>query len=130
MDQELLAILACPACRGGLESVPLFAVSGKTGACAASSASSMPGAAAEPCGSSNGAAFASPDATDETDADEPETGGSRGAVLPGRVEGGLLCAACAAVYPVCGGIPVLLKEEAVPLNLWELGRQKNNLRRK
>ena len=33
-------------------------------------------------------------------------------------DAGLECAACAAVYPVRNDIPVLLIEEAVPLDAW------------
>ncbi len=34
-------------------------------------------------------------------------------------DAGLECAACAAVYPVRDDIPVLLIEEAVPLDAWK-----------
>ena len=34
-------------------------------------------------------------------------------------DAGLECAACAAVYPVRDDIPVLLVEEAVPLDAWQ-----------
>jgi uncharacterized protein YbaR (Trm112 family) len=39
------------------------------------------------------------------------------ALLPGR--DGLYCAACAEVYPVREEIPVMLAEEAKPLDKWE-----------
>jgi len=38
------------------------------------------------------------------------------ALLPGK--DGLLCAACGVVYPVREEIPVMLVEEAVPLDKW------------
>jgi len=38
------------------------------------------------------------------------------ALLPAR--DGLLCAACAVVYPIRGEIPVMLVEEAAPLDTW------------
>ena len=34
-------------------------------------------------------------------------------------DAGLECAACAAVYPIRDEIPVLLIEEAVPLEAWQ-----------
>lgn len=34
---------------------------------------------------------------------------------------GFACAACAVVYPVRDGIPVMLLEEAVPLERWRAG---------
>ena len=34
-------------------------------------------------------------------------------------ETGLLCVSCALVFPVKDGIPVLIKEEAVPKDQWE-----------
>ena len=37
-------------------------------------------------------------------------------LLPGQ--DGLLCAACAVVYPVRDEIPVMLAEEAAPLGKW------------
>ena len=33
---------------------------------------------------------------------------------------GFFCAACAVVYPVRDGIPVMLLEEAVPLERWRV----------
>lgn len=38
--------------------------------------------------------------------------------------GGILCARCALVYPVRNDIPVMLKEEAVSLEIWN-SRQLN-----
>ena len=57
MDKELLALLACPVCRGKINLLP--------------------------------------------------------------EENGLLCAACAKVYPVEDDIPILLIEQAVDLSSWE-----------
>jgi len=37
-------------------------------------------------------------------------------VLP--AQDGLFCAACGVVYPVCGGIPVMLEDEACALAQW------------
>jgi uncharacterized protein YbaR (Trm112 family) len=37
-------------------------------------------------------------------------------------EDGLLCPACAQVYPVKDEIPVMLVDEAVPLDKWEGSR--------
>jgi len=37
---------------------------------------------------------------------------------------GLLCAACAKVYPIREDIPVMLVEEAVELVRWEAGERK------
>lgn len=34
---------------------------------------------------------------------------------------GLGCAACGTVYPVRGGIPVMLADQAVPRTLWDNG---------
>ncbi|MBI5518572.1 MAG: Trm112 family protein [Desulfovibrio sp.] len=42
------------------------------------------------------------------------------ALLPGR--DGLFCAACAVVYPVREDIPVMLEEEAAPLDKWKGSR--------
>lgn len=68
LDSELLAILACPACKGKLETA------GKDG--------------------------------------PPE---------------GLLCPACALVYPVRGSIKILLKEEGIPLADWRSGARKRKV---
>lgn len=38
---------------------------------------------------------------------------------------GLSCRACALVFPVDGGISILLKEEGVPLAEWQAGKRKN-----
>jgi uncharacterized protein YbaR (Trm112 family) len=38
-------------------------------------------------------------------------------------EEGLKCAACAIVYPVRDEIPVMLIEEAVPVEKWEQGQR-------
>ncbi len=43
-------------------------------------------------------------------------------VVMGQEEG-LHCPACEVVYPVQDEIPVMLAEEAVPLDLWEQGRR-------
>lgn len=67
-DSELLAILACPICKGALNQAP--------------------------------------------GGDKPE---------------GLLCPACAVVYPIQGGIRVLLKEEGVPLADWQAGARKRKV---
>ena len=64
MDTELISILACPRCRGGLTLVE-------------------------------------------------EQGNAAG----------LSCGACATVYPVVEGIPVLLSEEAIPQEEWNNGRR-------
>lgn len=32
--------------------------------------------------------------------------------------GGLACVECAVVYPIVGGVPVLIVDEAVPLAVW------------
>jgi uncharacterized protein YbaR (Trm112 family) len=45
----------------------------------------------------------------------------RGSLEPDGEGEGLVCAACALVYPVREDIPVMLAEEAVPLNLWRSG---------
>jgi len=37
---------------------------------------------------------------------------------------GLLCAACAKVYPIREDIPIMLVEEAVELARWEVGERK------
>ncbi|MCL1915753.1 MAG: Trm112 family protein [Desulfovibrionaceae bacterium] len=34
----------------------------------------------------------------------------------------LICSGCSLVYPIQDGIPVLLKEEALPLQSWPVGR--------
>ncbi|MCL1889664.1 MAG: Trm112 family protein [Desulfovibrionaceae bacterium] len=34
----------------------------------------------------------------------------------------LVCAGCSLVYPIQDGIPVLLKEEGVPLQSWQAGQ--------
>lgn len=66
MDESLLAILACPGCRGGIEKVRR----------------------------ENAA--------------------------------GLACPACAVVYPIMDGIPVLLIEEAIPRADWDAGKEPKN----
>ncbi len=63
MDSALLAILACPKCRGSLE------------------------------------------------------------LLQEEKAEGLCCPACSAVYPIDEGIPVLLVEEALPLQDWRAGKR-------
>ena len=45
----------------------------------------------------------------------------RGAVERDESGEGLICPACAKVYPVREDIPVMLAEEAVPLNEWRSG---------
>ncbi len=47
----------------------------------------------------------------------------RGNVQPVDEEEGLLCPACATVFPVREDIPVMLPEEAVPLSDWNNGRR-------
>lgn len=47
----------------------------------------------------------------------------RGALTLVDEEQGLLCDACAVVYPVRDGIPVMLIEEAVPFASWEAGER-------
>ena len=47
-------------------------------------------------------------------------GDTGGADLPCILEG-LCCRACAMVYPVREGIPVMLIEEALPLHAWPPG---------
>ena len=42
---------------------------------------------------------------------------------------GLLCAACAKVYPICDEIPVMLAEEAVPVTEWNKGQRKSAAKR-
>ncbi|MFH1915420.1 MAG: Trm112 family protein [Pseudomonadota bacterium] len=42
----------------------------------------------------------------------------RGAVAPLPADDGLACSACAVVYPVRDGIPVMLVEQAVPEAQW------------
>lgn len=44
--------------------------------------------------------------------------GCKGALTLLPKEDGLLCAACAVVYPINGGIPVMLVDEALPLAKW------------
>jgi len=39
-------------------------------------------------------------------------------------EDGLICAACAKVYPIRADIPVMLMEEAVDRGLWEAGERR------
>lgn len=63
LNTELLKILACPKCKGGLELLPR--------------------------------------------------------------EEGLKCATCALVYPVREEIPVMLVDEAVPVDKWEQGVREN-----
>jgi uncharacterized protein YbaR (Trm112 family) len=63
LNKELLDILACPKCKGGLELLPR--------------------------------------------------------------EEGLKCAACAVVYPIRDEIPVMLIDEAVPVDKWEQGVREN-----
>jgi uncharacterized protein YbaR (Trm112 family) len=63
LNKELLDILACPKCKGGLELLPR--------------------------------------------------------------EEGLRCAACGVVYPVRDEIPVMLVDEAVPVDKWEQGVREN-----
>lgn len=67
-DSELLAVLACPICKGSLDEAP---------------------------------------------GDDKAQG--------------LLCAACAVVYPIQGSIRVLLKEEGVPLADWQAGARKRKV---
>jgi len=43
--------------------------------------------------------------------------------LTGEADG-LLCAACAKVYPIREDIPIMLVEEAVELARWEAGERK------
>lgn len=68
IDAELLAVLACPVCKGKLEA----------------------------------------------------TGGE------GKPRG-LACPACSLVFPIDGGISILLKEEGVPLAEWQAGKRKNKV---
>ena len=42
----------------------------------------------------------------------------KGEVTLAPDETGLICAACAVVYPIRDGIPVMLVEEAIPLDEW------------
>ena len=44
--------------------------------------------------------------------------GCKGALVLLPAQDGLCCAACAAVYPITGGIPIMLVDEAVPLAKW------------
>ena len=44
--------------------------------------------------------------------------------LGGEEPGGFLCPACAVVYPVRDGIPVMLMEEAVPREQWAEGEHR------
>ncbi|WP_029893479.1 Trm112 family protein [Desulfohalovibrio reitneri] len=60
LNKELLDILACPKCKGGLELTP--------------------------------------------------------------EEDGLLCAACNVAYPVKDGIPIMLVDEAIPMDQWQRKR--------
>ena len=48
----------------------------------------------------------------------------RGTLTVVDSEQGLKCEACAVVYPVREGIPVMLEEEAVPLAQWKGGGRK------
>lgn len=64
LDSELLRVLACPVCRGGLE-------------------------------------------------------------VTGATEG-LVCSACAVVYPIRDEIPVMLAEEAIPAREWAAGRRESS----
>ena len=50
----------------------------------------------------------------------PKCRGSLG-IVENRTGSGLECAACAVVYPVREGIPVLLVEEALPRQDWDKG---------
>lgn len=68
IDEKLLAVLACPCCKGKLETT---GEDGKTG--------------------------------------------------------GLSCRACALVFPIEGGIHILLKEEGIPLIEWQAGKRKNKV---
>ncbi len=45
----------------------------------------------------------------------------RGALAVVGEQEGLCCASCAKVYPIDDEIPVMLAEEAVPLNEWNRG---------
>lgn len=45
---------------------------------------------------------------------------SGGAVVESRLEGGLLCREAGLVYPILDGIPVMLLDEAIPLD--QLGK--------
>ena len=47
----------------------------------------------------------------------------RGSLAPTGETEGLVCSACAVVYPVREEIPVMLDEEAVPLRDWQAGRR-------
>ncbi len=47
----------------------------------------------------------------------------RGSLTVMGEQEGLLCPACAKVYPICDEIPVMLVEEAVPLPEWNKGRR-------
>lgn len=51
----------------------------------------------------------------------PKCRGSLTLLRRDDADAGLECAACAAVYPVRDDIPVLLIEEAVPLDAWQRG---------
>ena len=68
IDTELLALLACPSCKGKLETI------GRE--------------------------------------DAPD---------------GLSCRVCSLVFPIEGGISILLKEEGVPLAEWQAGKRKNKV---
>ncbi|WP_285905995.1 Trm112 family protein [Pseudodesulfovibrio pelocollis] len=46
----------------------------------------------------------------------------RGAVAPLPADDGLACPACAVVYPVRDGIPVMLADQAVPEAQWSEGK--------
>lgn len=43
------------------------------------------------------------------------------AARPAATEQGLACDACALVFPIVNGIPVMLLQEALPLQKWEEG---------
>ena len=130
MDQELLRILACPACRGSLEVLPLPGQPDQPDQ--PDNAPIVPGSSGQT--GQAGTTFSAQEGTqsaEESGGVLPAENATHGPVLPGKVEGGLCCAVCAVVYPVSGGIPVLLKEEAVPRSLWDMGQlQKNKHRRK
>lgn len=54
----------------------------------------------------------------------------RGSLMLKDHEEGLCCLACAKVYPVRDGIPVMLAEEAIALADWEKGQREAPAARK
>lgn len=48
----------------------------------------------------------------------------RGELEPVDNESGLKCPACRLVFPVRDAIPIMLQEEAIPLDDWERGQRR------